>query len=245
MRRIPFFSNFKVLVKAVEIFRKSQLIWLYLQCSHLPQKGRNQIFLSCIFNHLCLKSRFCFHQRTEPLDFTTFNSVKEWLDAFKMGMYASSFTKAGYHDLNDVARMNEDELLNKVGVRLVGHRHKIYQRIKEMNEHMELSREKSIRIWKPSSEYIGNREKIWLCELCPKTSYANLPVLLYTFLRKHCYCQSSCCKTGLGREGGTKFNTGNNELERRNGNVQNKETGETIFLVVHQLGLRILVTRVS
>jgi ephrin-B len=80
------------------------------------------------------------------LDYASFSSVKDWLEAIKMGMYASNFAKAGYEELGDVAQLTEDELLKKVGVRLVGHRHKIYQRIKEMSEDMRLKREQSVRI---------------------------------------------------------------------------------------------------
>ena len=82
---------------------------------------------------------FACNCRREPLDITTFNSVKDWLDAFKMGMYASNFAKAGYRTLDEVTKLSEAELLSKVEVRLVGHRHKIYQRIKEMNEHMQIA----------------------------------------------------------------------------------------------------------
>ena len=85
-------------------------------------------------------------RRTEALDYSTFESVKDWLEAMKMGMYASNFSKAGYDELADVAQLSEDELLKVVGVRLVGHRHKIYQRIKEMSEDMRLKREQSVRI---------------------------------------------------------------------------------------------------
>ncbi|XP_028394331.1 ephrin type-B receptor 2-like [Dendronephthya gigantea] len=85
-------------------------------------------------------------RRNEPLDYSTFTSVKDWLEAIKMGMYASNFSKAGYEELSDVAQLTEDELLKKVGVRLIGHRHKIYQRIKEMSEEMKLKREQSMRI---------------------------------------------------------------------------------------------------
>lgn len=62
-------------------------------------------------------------------------------------MYASNFTKAGYEEFADIARLTEDELLQKVGVRLVGHRHKIYQRIKEMSDVLETNREESVKIW--------------------------------------------------------------------------------------------------
>lgn len=96
-----------------------------------------------IFFPLCY---FYTFRRTEPLDYSTFTSVKDWLDAIKMGMYATNFSKAGYEELSDVAQLTEDELLKKVGVRLVGHRHKIYMRIKEMSEDLMLKREESVRI---------------------------------------------------------------------------------------------------
>jgi hypothetical protein len=63
-----------------------------------------------------------------------------------MGMYASNFSQAGYEELSDVAQLTEDELLKKVRVTLVGHRHKIFRRIKEMSEDMKLKQEQSVRI---------------------------------------------------------------------------------------------------
>jgi hypothetical protein len=42
---------------------------------------------------------------------------------------------------------------------LVGHRHKIYQRIKEMSEDMNLKREQSVRIWW-QSRIIGKSQKV-------------------------------------------------------------------------------------
>ena len=80
------------------------------------------------------------------MDNSTFTSVKDWLEAIEMGMYASNFSKAGYEELSDVVQLTEDKLLNKVGVTLVGHRHKIYERIKEMSEDMKLKREQPVRI---------------------------------------------------------------------------------------------------
>lgn len=80
------------------------------------------------------------------MDYSTFTSVKDWLEAIKMERYASNFSKAGYKELSDVAQLTEDELLKKVGVRLIGHRHKIYETIKEMSEEMKLKREQSVRI---------------------------------------------------------------------------------------------------
>ena len=72
--------------------------------------------------------------------------MKDWLEAMEMWMYASNFSQAGYGELSDVAQLTEDELLKKVGVTVEDHRHKIYERIKEMSEDMKLKREQPVRI---------------------------------------------------------------------------------------------------
>jgi ephrin-A len=78
------------------------------------------------------------------LDNSTFTLVKDWLEAIEMGMYASNFSMAGYEELSDVAQLTEDELLKKVGVTVEDHRHKIYERIKEMSEDMKLKPEQPV-----------------------------------------------------------------------------------------------------
>ena len=69
-------------------------------------------------------SIYCRQTFPHALDYSTFSSVKDaikmGMDAIKMGMYATNFSKAGYQELSDVAELTEDELLQKVGVRLVG-----------------------------------------------------------------------------------------------------------------------------
>ncbi|CAB4026082.1 ephrin type-B receptor 1 isoform X4, partial [Paramuricea clavata] len=85
-------------------------------------------------------------RRIEPLGNSTFTSVKDWLEAIKMEMYASNFTKAGYEELSDVAQLTEDELLKKVEVTVEDHRHKIYERIQEMSEDMKLKQEQPVRV---------------------------------------------------------------------------------------------------
>ena len=78
------------------------------------------------------------------MDNSTFTLVKDWLEAIEMGMYASHFSKAGYEELSDVAQLTEDELLKKVEVTVEDHRHKIYERIKEMSEDMKLKPEQPV-----------------------------------------------------------------------------------------------------
>ena len=78
------------------------------------------------------------------MDNSTFTLVKDWLEAIEMGMYASHFSKAGYEELSDVAQLTEDELLKKVKVTVEDHRHKIYERIKEMSEDMKLKPERPV-----------------------------------------------------------------------------------------------------
>lgn len=129
-------------------------IWSYEHINWISCTQRCEIRVIFDNNSHCL---FC---RTEPLDYSTFTSVKDWLEAIKMGMYASNFTKAGYKELTDVASLTEDELLKKVGVRLIGHRHKIYMRIKEMSDEMKLKREQSVRIWCFGELYDGYSRKM-------------------------------------------------------------------------------------
>ena len=45
-----------------------------------------------------------------------------------MGKYASNFREAGYNNLSELANLT-DENLWAIGIKLVGHRHKIHQSI--------------------------------------------------------------------------------------------------------------------
>ena len=54
--------------------------------------------------------------------------IQEWLTSIKMGKYTSNFVEAGYTELCQVAGLTEQDLLN-MGIKLVGHRHKIHQSI--------------------------------------------------------------------------------------------------------------------
>ncbi|XP_006926356.1 ephrin type-A receptor 7 isoform X1 [Pteropus alecto] len=69
------------------------------------------------------------------LDFTTFCSVGEWLQAIKMERYKDNFTAAGYNSLESVARMTIEDVMS-LGITLVGHQKKIMSSIQTMRAQM-------------------------------------------------------------------------------------------------------------
>ncbi|XP_073512125.1 ephrin type-B receptor 2 isoform X2 [Phyllobates terribilis] len=72
--------------------------------------------------------------RTVP-DYTSFNTVDEWLDAIKMGQYKESFTGAGFTSFDVVSQMIMEDIL-RVGVTLAGHQKKILNSIQVMRAQM-------------------------------------------------------------------------------------------------------------
>ncbi|MEE6482513.1 hypothetical protein FKM82_013259 [Ascaphus truei] len=72
--------------------------------------------------------------RTVP-DYTSFNTVDEWLDAIKMGQYKESFTNAGFTSFDIVSQMIMEDIL-RVGVTLAGHQKKILNSIQVMRAQM-------------------------------------------------------------------------------------------------------------
>nr|KAF6443671.1 EPH receptor B2 [Molossus molossus] len=72
--------------------------------------------------------------RTIP-DYTSFNTVDEWLEAIKMGQYKESFASAGFTSFDVVSQMMMEDIL-RVGVTLAGHQKKILNSIQVMRAQM-------------------------------------------------------------------------------------------------------------
>ncbi|KAK2503735.1 hypothetical protein MC885_006870 [Smutsia gigantea] len=72
--------------------------------------------------------------RTVP-DYTSFNTVDEWLEAIKMGQYKESFANAGFTSFDVVSQMMMEDIL-RVGVTLAGHQKKILNSIQVMRAQM-------------------------------------------------------------------------------------------------------------
>ncbi|KAM5246795.1 ephrin type-B receptor 2 isoform 3-T3 [Ctenodactylus gundi] len=72
--------------------------------------------------------------RTIP-DYTSFNTVDEWLEAIKMGQYKDSFANAGFTSFDVVSQMMMEDIL-RVGVTLAGHQKKILNSIQVMRAQM-------------------------------------------------------------------------------------------------------------
>ncbi|XP_018414453.1 PREDICTED: ephrin type-A receptor 7 isoform X3 [Nanorana parkeri] len=69
------------------------------------------------------------------IDFSTFCSVGEWLEAIKMERYKEKFSSAGYNSLDAVARMTINDVMS-LGISLVGHQKKIMSSIQTMRAQM-------------------------------------------------------------------------------------------------------------
>ncbi|XP_018118868.1 ephrin type-A receptor 7 isoform X2 [Xenopus laevis] len=69
------------------------------------------------------------------LDFNSFCSVGEWLEAIKMERYKENFSSSGYNSLEAVARMSIDDVIS-LGITLVGHQKKIMNSIQTMRAQM-------------------------------------------------------------------------------------------------------------
>ena len=61
-----------------------------------------------------------------------FQSVDDWLKYINMEKYLETFQANGVNTLNKVAHLNEEDL-NKIGIKLAGHRNKMKKSIKAMN----------------------------------------------------------------------------------------------------------------
>ncbi|MBN3325863.1 EPHB2 protein, partial [Atractosteus spatula] len=68
-------------------------------------------------------------------DFSSFNTVDEWLDAIKMGQYKENFANAEFTSFDVVSQMTMDDIL-RVGVTLAGHQKKILNSVQMMRAQM-------------------------------------------------------------------------------------------------------------
>ncbi|XP_033097790.1 ephrin type-B receptor 1-B-like [Anneissia japonica] len=81
--------------------------------------------------------------RDDPLDpiipsLSQFHSVPEWLEGIKMGRYKNTFIEAGYHRLEDIARLSTADL-TRMGIVLLGHQKKIMKNIELLRQQLILS----------------------------------------------------------------------------------------------------------
>ncbi|XP_026545599.1 ephrin type-B receptor 2 [Notechis scutatus] len=72
--------------------------------------------------------------RTIP-DYSTFNTVDEWLEAIKMGQYKENFASNGFSSFALVSQMTMEDIL-RVGVTLAGHQKKILNSVQVMRTQM-------------------------------------------------------------------------------------------------------------
>uniref|UniRef100_A0A803TBN3 SAM domain-containing protein n=1 Tax=Anolis carolinensis TaxID=28377 RepID=A0A803TBN3_ANOCA len=72
--------------------------------------------------------------RTIP-DYSSFNTVDEWLEAIKMGHYKENFANGGFTNFDTVSQMTMEDIL-RVGVTLAGHQKKILNSIQVMRAQM-------------------------------------------------------------------------------------------------------------
>ncbi|KAM7324102.1 hypothetical protein ACRRTK_016407 [Alexandromys fortis] len=92
--------------------------------------------------------------RTIP-DYTSFNTVDEWLEAIKMGQYKESFANAGFTSFDVVSQMMMEDIL-RVGVTLAGHQKKILNSIQVMRAQM--NQIQSVEGQPPARRPQGNRK---------------------------------------------------------------------------------------
>ncbi|CAL8256162.1 unnamed protein product [Arctogadus glacialis] len=64
-------------------------------------------------------------------DFSSCNSVDEWLDTIKMSRYKDHFAAGGYHTLGHILSMNQGDI-QRLGVTLMGHQKKIMTSVQVM-----------------------------------------------------------------------------------------------------------------
>ncbi|KAJ3601871.1 hypothetical protein NHX12_029633 [Muraenolepis orangiensis] len=64
-------------------------------------------------------------------DFSSCNSVDEWLDTIKMGRYKEHFAAGGYHTLGKVISVTQGDI-QRLGVTLMGHQKKILSSVQVM-----------------------------------------------------------------------------------------------------------------
>ncbi|XP_013873013.1 ephrin type-A receptor 4a [Austrofundulus limnaeus] len=79
---------------------------------------------------LCSLSSPPLMERAIP-DFSSCNSVDEWLDTIKMGRYKEHFAAGGYHTLGHVISIKQGDI-QRLGVTLMGHQKKILTSVQLM-----------------------------------------------------------------------------------------------------------------
>uniref|UniRef100_A0A096M868 Ephrin type-A receptor 7 n=1 Tax=Poecilia formosa TaxID=48698 RepID=A0A096M868_POEFO len=79
---------------------------------------------------LCSLSSPPLMERAIP-DFSSCNSVDEWLDTIKMGRYKEHFAAGGFHTLGHVISMKQGDI-QRLGVTLMGHQKKIMTSVQLM-----------------------------------------------------------------------------------------------------------------
>ncbi|XP_030220469.1 ephrin type-A receptor 8 isoform X1 [Gadus morhua] len=79
---------------------------------------------------LCRLSSPTLMDRAIP-DFSSCNSVDEWLDTIKMSRYKDHFAAGGYHTLGHILSMNQGDI-QRLGVTLMGHQKKIMTSVQVM-----------------------------------------------------------------------------------------------------------------
>uniref|UniRef100_A0A8C1LP19 receptor protein-tyrosine kinase n=1 Tax=Cyprinus carpio TaxID=7962 RepID=A0A8C1LP19_CYPCA len=68
-------------------------------------------------------------------DFSSFNTVDDWLDAIKMGQYKDNFANGNFTSFDLVSQMTMEDVL-RVGVTLAGHQKKILNSVQMMRAQM-------------------------------------------------------------------------------------------------------------
>ena len=61
-----------------------------------------------------------------------YNSVDEWLSDIKMSRYRDNFARCGYTHVDQLSQLSRSELVNTLGVSLVGHQKKILNSIQRL-----------------------------------------------------------------------------------------------------------------
>jgi len=80
----------------------------------------------------CLKDNsLSLHSTSLEGDIPEFHSVDEWLKYINMAKYSETFKTANINTLNQVAKMEENDL-KAMGIKLIGHRNKMSKSIKAM-----------------------------------------------------------------------------------------------------------------
>ncbi|TKS71053.1 Ephrin type-A receptor 8 [Collichthys lucidus] len=133
-------------LKSMDTLCRSQVLWRHwcvalcvcvrdsLQLIFLSSHSSSSLSLS-IYDHLSLSfggslSSPQLMDRAIP-DFSSCNSVNEWLDTIKMSRYKDHFAAGGYHTLGHVIGMNQGDI-QRLGVTLMGHQKKIMTSVQLM-----------------------------------------------------------------------------------------------------------------